>query len=127
MQTEQEYLARERAELFRQLRDVYAAPLPERREARKEWAYSLDKEAETIGERVSWLLAGNYGKGAYDYARECLARPRMNHVAILSQLVAALEWHCPGAFARVAWSRLSKAQKQAVDGAIGKAIESMED
>ena len=126
MQTEQEYQARERQQLFSELRDVEAAPLSERREARTEWAEALT-DPSLIGERVESLLAGSYGKGAYDYARELLTHKRANVVAQIGILIAALEWRCSSGFARQAWNKLPRVQRGKAVREIRSAIEIMED
>lgn len=123
--TETEYHAQERARFHADIMRVERAPLVERRAARTEWMGALH-DPEMIGERVGWMLNGSYGKGAYDAAREILARPRMNVIAWMSITIAALEWGCPAAFAREAWSKLSQVERDKVDLAIRQAIKSME-
>lgn len=54
-----------------------------------EWLATCELDPELIAERVGWLLAGHYGKPAYDHARidwdpaSCIV------------LIAALEWMVP--------------------------------
>lgn len=118
MQTEQEYAAREAAEFRRQLAEVEHATLADKREARDEWVRAMRETPQIVAERVSWLIDGCYGKGAYDVARVVLGRPRSNRVAWFGQTIAALEWGCPMVWAMRAWSKLSETEQAAVNGAI---------
>ena len=64
----------------------------EKAKASKAWSDALANDPELIAERVDWLLAGHYGKGAYDAAWK---RVRSEYVAPTSWLletIAALEW-----------------------------------
>lgn len=97
------------------------AGLDERGEARREWAEAL-QDAELIAERVNWMIGGSYGYGAYIRARDIARRPRMNRAARLGIMIAALEWGCPGAFARSAFTALSADQQAAVTAAINREI-----
>jgi len=100
---------------LRDLREVEKAPLNERTEARAEWLSALKEHPETVAERVGWLLNGTYGRGSYIKAWEVAKSPRMNRVSAMSQMIAALEWRCPSAFARSAYLKLSKAEQDKVD------------
>ena len=127
MQTDAEYLARE-AQVFRSdLVRVESAPLSDRREARAAWGESLRNQPELIGERVTWLLDGCYGKGSYDAAHEVASNPSMNRVAWMGQTIAALEWHCANRDARKEWLALPIGKRKAVGRAIQKAITSWEE
>lgn len=109
-------------DLARKLQEIERAPLADRREARTEWAEALKTPA-LIRERVEWLLDGCYGKGAYDRAHEIRnGSARMNKTAQLGQLIAALEWQCPSAFAREAWNGLAFEEQLAVTEAIQEAM-----
>lgn len=119
--TQAEYETRESKLLANQLADVERAPLHERREAMADYADMMTRP-DIIGERIGWLLAGNYGYGAMVKAKDIASRPRMNRVAGLSQLLAALDHRCPAAFARKAYNAMSKEQREAVDMAILAAI-----
>jgi hypothetical protein len=91
--------------------------LSERRLAREEWYEALTDE-KLIRERLNWLLAGNYGKGAYDVAWTIKNAKRGNRTAQIAQLLAAVEWQCPTSFAREAWNCLNKAAQKAINAAI---------
>lgn len=122
METEQQYLAQERADLARKLQEIERAPLAERREARTEWAKAL-RDPALIRQRVEWLMDGCYGKGAYDRAHEIVkSSARNNKTAQLGILIAALEWQCPSAFAREAWNGLTFEEQLAVTEAIQEAM-----
>lgn len=119
--TEAEYLAREQADLFRQLRMIETAPLIDRQEARKDWLAAMHNQA-LVAERVRWLLDGSYGKGAYNRAWAIVRNKRCNRTAGIGQLIAALEWQCPHAFAAQAWNKLTATEQQAVDAGVLLAI-----
>lgn len=114
----------ERARFNDQLRDVEAAPLAERQEARAEWADALTTTPETIAERIGWLIDGSYGFGAYQLAQDVIRNKRMNRTAWLGLTIAALEWQCPSNFARQAWNKLDKPQQDKITALIMAEIES---
>jgi hypothetical protein len=72
------------------------------------------------------LLAGNYGYGSYVKAKQVACSPRMNRVAALGQMVAALEWQTPAAMANSQFSKLSLQQKKMVNEAVAAEIKSWE-
>ena len=57
-----EYHRRSLDEAMAHQREVEGASLEDRKEARKEFAQALE-DPPLIGERVSWLIDGNYGFG----------------------------------------------------------------
>jgi hypothetical protein len=116
------YEQTEAAILRRDLERIEKAPLAERREARDDWRKSCLSELDIIAGRVGWLFEGCYGKGAYDEAWR-IAESRGNRVAAIGQLIAALEWHCPAAFAREVWRGLTVAERGSVDAAIMGAMD----
>jgi len=115
--TQSQYETNELINLSRQLKSIEHAPLPDRQEGREDFHKAM-KNVELITERIDWLLAGNYGYGAMMRAKEIKSNLRCNRVAQLSQLIAALEWHCPGEFARQAYKRLSQEQAMKLSLAI---------
>jgi hypothetical protein len=126
---DREYEMREAQEFQRQLRDVEKAPLADRKEAAKAWGQSLtdhgrDDHPSVVAERIGWLLDGNYGYGAMQAARRIADNSRMNRVAALSIMIAALEWMCPGKMAVAAWKKLSAPQKAKLEKAIKAEIDS---
>jgi hypothetical protein len=112
-----EYEQNERKRLNAQIALVETAPLSERRIVRAEWFEALT-DVKLIRERINWLLAGNYGKGAYDAAWSIKNAKRGNRIAAIAQLLAAVEWQCPANFAREAWNGLNKAAQKAINAAI---------
>lgn len=111
------YDMQERARFAFELLEVERASLQERREARLDWETVLREHPEIVAERASWLLAGNYGQGAYIAAQEWILRcnARRNRRAWLGIAVAALEWRCPSKYARQAYLGLSEAERIEVD------------
>ena len=107
--------------LDNQLLAIERSPLADRREAMKDYADMMQDSA-LVGERVEWILGGSYGYGAMMRARDIAKRPRMNRVAALSMLIAALDHNCPSAFARKAYLAQSDSVRAAVDNAILLAI-----
>ncbi len=105
-----------------QMKAVESAPLTERKEARAEWLEALQNSPELIAERVDWLIDGNYGYVSYYRAQEIIHNKRMNRTAALGQMIAALEWQCPNAYARTAWNSLTEEQKTAVTAALNDVI-----
>ena len=67
-----------------------------------------------LSERAGWLLAGNYGKGAYDEAWRIVKAKRGNRTAALGQLLAAMEWRGSSREARAAWGRLTATEQAEV-------------
>jgi hypothetical protein len=98
----QEYQAR--------LRALERAPLAERKENAREWFNDL-KDPSLIADRIDWLLDGSYGYTEYWKALQVLESPRMNRVAALSIMVAALEWNTPQQIAIAAWKQLTPKQQ----------------
>jgi hypothetical protein len=117
--SESAYRHNEAMALARQLNCIETASLADRRAARADWAEALHDPA-LVAERVRWLLDGSYGRGAYDRAWAIArASARSNKVAQLGQLIAALEWQCPAAFAAAAARRhCTVDQLRAVNAAI---------
>jgi len=102
---------------------IERAPLADRQAARADFARTL-ADTDAAVARLGFLFLGNYGYGAMMAARDILARPRMNRIAALSQLVAAYEDSCPANFARDAYMALSLEQQRAIDAAFAAAIQS---
>lgn len=117
-----QYVMREIANATRRIEELQRAPLSERKEAAAEWLDVMKKNPEIVGERVTWLLDGAYGRGEYEKAMQIYEAPRMNRVAALSHLIAAYEWQTPPREAVAAWKKLTASEKQALEKAIQKAI-----
>ncbi len=120
------YEANEMKMFHKQLDALEHAPLAERKAAAAEWADALRNHPQTIAERIGWLLNGDYGYGSYVQARRIASSPRMNRVAALSGLVAALEWMTPSSMAVGEWKKLTAAQKARVKRLIESGIKAWE-
>lgn len=120
-QGEAEYENRERRQFHADLERNERAPLADRREARAEFAEAL-KNPDLIGERVHWLIQGNYGYGSYRAAREVCKNKRMNREAWLCTTIANLEWQCPVRWASAEFMKLTDDQKRRVTEFVNSAI-----
>lgn len=116
--------ARDYQEYSRQLQNVEKQSLTDRKAARAEWLDALRNSPETIKERVEWLIDGNYGYVSYYNVRATIQNKRMNRTAYLGQLIAALEWQCPNAYAREAWNHLTATQQESITAMLNEVIES---
>lgn len=113
MESERSYLERESREYIRQIRAVETAPLSERNDCAREFKAAM-RDSKQVSERIRWLLAGHYGKGAQVQALRTLAMNKgANKVASLSIMIAALEWQCPARLAVKAWKELTPPERQA--------------
>jgi len=81
---------------------------------------------QVVGERVGWLLDGNYGYGSMLLAKRVLGSPRMNRSAALTQMVGAFEWQSPEDMTRAAWKKLSASEKARLESEVQSAIQSAE-
>lgn len=115
--TNTEYHNAEMSAVHRQIAQLAALPLTERKEAEDD-AYMLMTHLTIAGERVQWVLAGNYGYGAMVRMRQIAAAKRGNRPAQAMQLLAALECSCPEGHTRKAWTRLTDGEKAKLDAAL---------
>jgi hypothetical protein len=120
------YERRELAEAQQKLREIEKAPLADRKEAAASFFEAMRDRPDVVGERVGWLLAGNYGYGSMQMAKRILSSPRMNRAAALTHMIAAFEWSTPGAMARAGWKKLTPSQKANLDRAVQKEIRAAE-
>lgn len=111
---------------LREVRERERAPLLDRKEAQREWFDAMRNDPKIVGERVGWLLDGNYGRGSYLKARQVLESPRMNRAAALSMMVADAEWMTPAPLAIAAWKKLTPVEKSALAREVEKAIRAEE-
>jgi len=124
--SQREYEQYELKKAIAQESQVEKAPLADRKAAAAEFFESMRDTPQTVGERVEWLLAGNYGKGSHMRAQQVLKSPRMNRRAALTQMVGIYEWQSPGVMSRAAWKKLTKPQQKALDAAVDEAIRDAE-
>lgn len=118
-----EYENNKRLIAYAHLEQVKKAPLAERKEAAASFAHAL-RDPKLIAERISWLIAGNYGYGAMLYAKQALnAGSRANKAAQLVSLVASFEWMCPADLAIRAWKEMTLAEKNALANVVKRVIE----
>lgn len=124
--SQREYEQREIRAAHKQIDEVNKAPLADRKEAAAEFYEAMAERPRLVGERVSWLLDGNYGYGSMLLAKNILSHKRMNRVAALTQMVGVFEWQSPEVMTRQVWKRLSPGEKNELARAVEHAIESAE-
>lgn len=120
--SQSQYESREMMSATNQLLKLEKAPLADRKEAQAELLEAMQERPETVGERIEWLIDGNYGFGPMKKAEQVLDSPRMNQEAALLHLVAGFEWQTPGRMAIAAWKKLNASQKKKLSDAIKDAI-----
>lgn len=125
--SQHEYETREIRAAHHHLDEVKKAPLADRKDAQLDFFKAMRDQPRLVGERVSWLLDGNYGYGSMLLAKRILHSPRMNRVAALTQMIGAFEWQCPEDMTRQAWKRLTPGEKHELARAVEAAIHSAED
>ena len=113
-------------EYSKKMREIESAPLAERKENAAEWLRDL-RDPALIAERIDWLLDGNYGYMEYRKSLQILSSPRMNRVAALSVMIAAVEWNTPQREAIAQWKKLSTSEQSALEKAIKDIIETQEE
>lgn len=118
-----DYERREIAIAYRQIDDVNRAPLRDRQEAARDFFETMRDTPQIVGERVGWLLAGNYGYGSKLIAENVLHSPRMNRVAALTQLIGVFQWQSPERMTRQAWKRLTGQAKALLATAVETEID----
>jgi len=118
MTSQQEYEQNELRAAWRHEQQVDAAPLGDRKDAQREFLEAMRDRPAVVGERIGWLVDGNYGYGAMLKAKQVVASPRMNRRAALVQSVAVFEWQCPRRMAADAWKKLTPRQKKLLDDVV---------
>lgn len=96
--------------------------LAERKENLAEFARDVKTDPELLAERVSWLLNGSYGHGAYVKAHEVIRNKKLNREAWLVQTVSALEWGVPQRMIAGWWNSLSPSQQTKINILVRKEI-----
>ena len=117
------YDDRERMKTNQDLAALGHEPLKIRQENRAEYARAMNITPEIVAERIEWMIEGCYGHGAYLICQDILKRTRMNRIAMLSQMIAGLEWHCSALESRKAYLTLTKAGQARIDKAIQAIID----
>lgn len=118
-----DYESREAATFRREMREAETSPLPG---AAEEFYEAMRDTPSLVGERIGWILQGNYGYGAMKAAERVVRNRRMNRAAQLTHMVGALEWKCPLRGATAGWNRLTASEKAALDRSVNAEIEEYE-
>lgn len=122
--SDHEYEMREAQEHHRLLGEVEKAPLHERKEAALQFFYEMSVNPDIVGERIGWLLDGNFGYGAMKAAERVMAQSaRANKKATLTHMIGAIEWRCPARMTMAAWKKLTPSQKAALDREVQSAMD----
>jgi hypothetical protein len=122
--TEEQYRQREREIYERDLLQAERGTAKEKREAQAAWVDDLTNDADLIAERVSWLLAGHYGKGAYDAAWGAVNSIYIKPTSILLEIVAALEWSVPRGYFLTADRKVPTESLARVHAAVERVVDS---
>lgn len=118
-----QYERREADEAHRRLLEIERAPLSDRKEAQAAFLEAMAEDPALVGERIGWLLEGNYGYGQMQMAKQVLAGGgRTNKRARLTHLIGAFEWQCPQVMAISAWKKMTKGQQAALDAVVDMVI-----
>jgi hypothetical protein len=117
-----EYESNERHQAYADEQRVERAPLHVRKEAQAAFLDAMATDPATVAERISWIVAGSYGYGQMQMAKQVIASPRTNREAALTQLAAVFEWQCPRRMAIDAWKKLTAPQKKTLSAAIAVVI-----
>lgn len=114
------YEANERKLFLAQIREVENAPLD--KDSAAELADTLATNPELIAQRITWMLDGSYGKGAYDAAHDVANNRRMNRNAWMVQTITALEWNVKSSKVRAIWKKLTPLQQRSINFAVTDAV-----
>lgn len=117
-----EYELNERSRVYKEEQRLEKEPLSDRKAARDAFHEAMAEDPATVAERISWILAGNFGYGQMVVAKETVANKRMNREAMLTQMAGVFEWNCPRTMCRDAWTKLTPAQKKALSAAVAVVI-----
>ena len=118
------YVIQETDNARREEAAINRAPLRDRKEAQQAFYDAMATDPEIVGERLGYLLDGNYGAGPLFMAMQ--ATKRMNRPAMFTQLVAVFEWNCPREMAVAAWKKLTPKQKATLQRTIEDAIQAFD-
>ena len=118
-----DYEKREIAIARRQAQEVNAAPLVDRQAARDDFFEAMRDTPQIVGERVGWLLGGNYGFGPKWLAERVVFSRSRSKVAALTQMVGVFEWQSPERMTVQAWKRLTIDKKHNLARAVEEEID----
>ena len=99
------------------IKPAEAAPLAERQAARVAYGEML-RDIEWFQQCCEFAIRGHYGNHSHKIITDAICNKRMNHHALIGQVVAVVECGCPANFARDAWNGLEKAEQEQVTAAI---------
>lgn len=108
---------------FVQLQELDKLPRAEKAENAARLVECWKDYPEIFGERVHWILNGTYGYGAMIAALRIADNKRLNRVAALSQLAAAVEWSCSGAVTLATWKKTAADVQARVNAVVAKELE----
>lgn len=114
MVTEKEYIENARRLFLADMARAERAKPGEKRKAKAKWVAALTGDPELVAERVAWLLAGHYGKGAYDAACLAVESDFVKPTFALLAIIAVLEWDLPNRMFLSSWSLVPPTSTQAV-------------
>lgn len=119
---DQAYLLREWESFLRDMARADRGSAKDKRAAVKLFAEHAAGDPELVAERISWLLAGHYGKGAYDRAWELVGSRFVKPTSHLISLIATLEWVVPQARVNEAMAELTPEQLKCLHDAVELAV-----
>ena len=102
-------------------REVEKASLSDRKEGQAEYLEAMRTRPGNIAENIKMVLEGNYGMGWMLRARG--ASKRMNRPSLFCQIVAIVDFRCPGRMAADAWKKLTKAEQARLQRLVEDVIE----
>jgi len=119
---DQAYLLREWEIFLRDMARADRGSAKDKRAAMKLFAEHAADDPELVAERISWLLAGHYGKGAYDRACELVGSRFVKPTTHLIALIATLEWMVPQSRVNEAIKELTHEQLKRLHDAVELAV-----
>lgn len=123
MEIRAEYEFRSLLEARQRFRETEQASLSDRKEAQAAFFAAMADDPARVGERVGWLLSGDYGYGEKLLAERVIeAGSRTNKRAQLTHLIGAFEWRCPPPMVVQAWKKLTKRQQADLDAVLDVVI-----
>lgn len=121
-QTQAQYEANEFAYYQKQIKQIDAQTVAEKREGMADYSAKLN-DVEWLASSVNLILAQNYGYWVGKVAGEVAQNKRMNQCAWFGLHVAMLDHNCPQRYAAKAWNELDPKQQAKATKAIQKEID----